>query len=271
MPRPSDASTATRDSSGPSAYLTEHLPEHLRTHAERAAALAADKVARSARVPAPHAPPLLAAAQRARTARQRVVWLQRWGEAQVSVLAKEAPCRRGCAHCCHMAVHITSIEADLLAAASGRTWTQPANAPTVQRLLEQADSADTLASWQQADERVAGTPCPFLDGHECSVYEHRPFACRTHLSLADDDELCRLIEGVEVPVPRVDTRLMVGYFLSGQPAAVLADIRAFFAPASTQARPRPAPPAAKAPQAAGSHPGRVNASTGQGSRGPGSP
>ena len=62
---------------------------------------------------------------------------------------------------------------------------------------------------------------------------HRPFACRTHLSLDDDDLLCRLDRDVEVPMPRFDTRLLVGIFLGAQPRAVVADIREFFGPAGS--------------------------------------
>jgi hypothetical protein len=139
-------------------------------------------------------------------------------------------------------VHITSIEASLIAAATGR----PAR-PAAQALaLNSIDPNDPalIERWEQSEREVIGTPCPFLAGSECSIYEHRPFACRTHLSLDDDDLLCRLVEGAEIPMPRLDTRLLVGLFLSAQPGALLADIREFFAPLSVDEA--PALPAAKA-------------------------
>lgn len=75
-----------------------------------------------------------------------------------------------------------------------------------------------------------GVPCPFLHEQRCSVYEHRPNACRTHFSLDVDDLLCRLIPGAEVPVPLADSRQLQFMILSGQPAALIGDIRDFFRP-----------------------------------------
>jgi hypothetical protein len=66
----------------------------------------------------------------------------------------------------------------------------------------------------------------------CTVYEHRPVACRTHLSLNDDDLLCRAIPGVspeaEAAVPRADTRAVWLLHLAAHAGDVLADIRDFF-------------------------------------------
>jgi hypothetical protein len=64
--------------------------------------------------PSTSAPALLQAARRARSARQRVTWLQYWGAAHVvAPLAQVAACRRGCFRCCHIAVHITSTHPSL--------------------------------------------------------------------------------------------------------------------------------------------------------------
>lgn len=72
------------------------------------------------------------------------------------------------------------------------------------------------------------SPCPFLREGRCSVYETRPLACRTLLNLDDDDLLCRLVPGVEVPVPYAGAGEFKALYLLAQPNAELADIRDFF-------------------------------------------
>jgi Fe-S-cluster containining protein len=215
----------------PSVVADPQWPEHVRERLPKAFERAAAKVARAVADPA--AAPLKAAALSARTARQRVVWLQRWGTAWAAPLAAQSACRRGCSHCCHVAVPVTSVEAALIGAATGRRAATPAQAIALGALATDGAAAERAAEVWGATERAAvGLPCPFLKpvgaGAECTIYAHRPFACRTHLSLDDDDLLCRLDEAHQVPVPRADTRLVVGYFLAAQPGAVLADIRQFF-------------------------------------------
>lgn len=177
--------------------------------------------------PNPAVEGLLAAARSARSVQQRVIWMRRVGSAWAEPLAREAPCRRGCSHCCHVSVSITSVEAELIAKASGRPAVKPSEALPLgswDRFVE-GGALEDLAAKEQS---VVGKPCLFLKDSECSIYASRPFACRTHLSLDDDDLLCRLVDGASIPVPRPDTRLLIGYFLSMQPSATLADIRDFF-------------------------------------------
>lgn len=99
------------------------LPDDVRTRIELAGARAA---AQLADLPEnPRAPQLLNAARGARSARQRVVWLQRWGSAWAEPLAQVAACRRGCSHCCSLPVAITSAEARLIGEAVGREPASP--------------------------------------------------------------------------------------------------------------------------------------------------
>lgn len=71
-------------------------------------------------------------------------------------LADKATCSKGCSHCCHMDVQITSIEAEMI------------SLPL--RIPMQAGRAITTGHT---------SPCPFLsDAGACSVYELRPMACR---------------------------------------------------------------------------------------------
>lgn len=180
---------------------------------------------------------LHAAATRASSARQRVMWLQRFVSAAIEPVQAVSACKAGCAHCCHVAVLITDLEAALLAQASGRRATAPAAGQTWRVADLVAMAQDRLEAAQQhvaehnaRSRRIAGDPCPFLDRTvgRCTVYETRPTACRTHLNLDDDALLCRLDAGSDVMVPLFDGRQLKAIVLSAQPGAILADIRAFF-------------------------------------------
>ena len=198
-------------------------PAEVRARMEIAGARAAAKLAGLEDNPRAHA--LLNAARGARSARQRVVWLQRWGSAWAEPLAQVAACRRGCSHCCSLPVAITSAEARLIGEAVGR---EPAQPPAALRVKDAATDAGFAERHRAAELQVVGVPCPFLMQGECSIYEHRPFGCRTHLSLDDDELLCRRIEGVEVTVPYADARMVYAVFLGAQANEALADIREFF-------------------------------------------
>jgi Fe-S-cluster containining protein len=55
-----------------------------------------------------------------------------------------------------------------------------------------------------AATRYRGVPCPFLSNGACSIYRHRPLACRRQISLADDDSPCRLNGDEDTDVPYLD-------------------------------------------------------------------
>lgn len=130
-------------------------------------------------------------------------------------IAPHAGCRRRCSSCCNISVSLASIEADRLGKQIGRA---PARPP--------ADQApDQLA------ERYFGTPCPFLVNETCSIYTHRPLACRLHFTLDADEFFCRTtIAPSESIVPNVDLRIFwLGYgLLSAHAGSGMGDIRQFF-------------------------------------------
>jgi len=104
------------------------------------------------------------------------------------------PCRRGCSVCCHFLVPLSVPEAlDL----DNRLADLP---PHRRRKVEQ--SLDTaarrvLGAWGEADtgkmtveslsQWYSGLqlPCPFLTKQSCSIYPHRPLACREHLAIGE--------------------------------------------------------------------------------------
>lgn len=131
-------------------------------------------------------------------------------------------CKDGCASCCHMNVSLTAAEADRLGKAIGRRPT--ALSRTVKRSIDY----------------FSGQPCPFLDAkRRCSVYAHRPLACRKHSSFFEDDAACRpdMMNELEVPMlsfSGLDAALFRASDEKSDP--VLGDIRDFF-PLSGDAHP----------------------------------
>lgn len=77
-------------------------------------------------------------------------------------------CQRGCSHCCYVAVHITGLEAQHIESRTGH------------RVRQFKSGKSDPSTWE---------PCSFLKDNECSIYEHRPMACRAFLTF-DDAELC---------------------------------------------------------------------------------
>lgn len=122
-------------------------------------------------------------------------------------------CERNCSHCCHRSVPITAHEAAILSEVSGRPLT------TVKQAAGPRTVADDLPT----------TACPFLAEGACSIYEHRPIACRIKFNLSDDDFYCDPAlapEGTVPPALNMDVFLMAyAQIFAKQP---LSDIRSFF-------------------------------------------
>lgn len=89
------------------------------------------------------------------------------------VAAPFVACRRSCSACCRMNVSVTVLDAEQLAAVSGRRMA------VVPRPIKHDEA------------KFSGTPCPFLANDECSVYAVRPFACRAHRSFDIDSYWCQ--------------------------------------------------------------------------------
>lgn len=100
----------------------------------------------------------------------------------VSPNASQVQCRKGCAACCHLPVTIWPQEAQLLGSRVEKEGI-PIDWVRVER--QATKTADT---WRElAPEDRA---CVFLAAdRSCTVYEHRPTACRKYLVITDPD-LC---------------------------------------------------------------------------------
>ena len=133
-------------------------------------------------------------------------------------LAQEAVCRKGCSHCCHIAVAINQAEADLIARKTGIKAAKPEN-----RVLEGREKfADAVPFGYEH-------PCPFLVDNQCSIYDVRPLACRAYFNLDTSPDLCRLDNNRPVLLYRHLDLDMIGIWAAGGPnKVVIADIREFF-------------------------------------------
>lgn len=127
--------------------------------------------------------------------------------------AHHVACRRACSACCRMNITITALEAEAIAAATGR----PA-APVANSIAHQQD-------------KFVGSPCPFLAADECSIYDNRPLSCRKHASYFTTAKWCSPphLNTVQAPLVRfggLDEALTLLSTKRGM--AVFADIRDFF-------------------------------------------
>lgn len=207
-------------SSQPSSLVerqAERLPKALRRAEEKLRTVQRDAAASR----------LLESAKRGRSVMQRVMWLQHAASAWARPMARVAACRKGCSHCCTIPVTISRTEAERIATVSGRALA--ADVSSVR-----PGDLDTAKALREAQERLregwTGVACPFLRDGACSIYDVRPFACRTLLNLDDDALLCEVVPGATSAVPYADDSMMKGDYMLAQPAAEMADIRAFFPP-----------------------------------------
>lgn len=168
-------------------------------------------------------PRVLRITQEAASLKSRYRKLVRWADEVAAQIAPHAQCRQGCAHCCHIAVSMTEQEATFIGEAIGKSPRQPERA---HRLSDRSfEPQEDIAYYH-------GKPCPFLDGQSCSIYEHRPIACRLHFNLGDA-RLC----APDIPsdlrgVPNLDffplSLALTTMCLEKNPNTTIADIREFF-------------------------------------------
>lgn len=122
---------------------------------------------------------LMAEINKISPAHKRVETLHALVDELASEAKKEATCKRGCSFCCHISVDITNDEARVLK----HLW----DGSNLGRLKKQARVKD-MYSYLKVLSYEDGA-CVFLKDSECSIYDQRPAACRTHYS-ASEPELC---------------------------------------------------------------------------------
>lgn len=97
----------------------------------------------------------------------------------------EIACRKGCDHCCHLAMHITQGEAELMVGAAQAKGVEIDRARLERQRAAQA-APDEYEGW--ASMPYEDRACAFLRGGECSIYEARPSVCRKYFVLGDPDQ-----------------------------------------------------------------------------------
>jgi Fe-S-cluster containining protein len=171
-----------------------------------------------ARIDRAAAKKLAAQATAANSKQAKVVLLRQLADGVVKASAGIAPCKKGCNHCCKMATLVTVQEAEVIARETGAKLSQPAR-------FNQFTS-----EWRQKYEGVA---CSFLTEQGCSIYLHRPYACRVHVSVDADNLLCEIVPGVKIRAPSVNVSWYDTAFVTAFGGALTmkyADIREFFVP-----------------------------------------
>lgn len=133
-----------------------------------------------------------------------------------NIVSPVVACRKGCSHCCKMAVAISSHEAEEITKATGR--------PHVNARME-IDGAVLI-------EKYRDVPCPFLVNNECSIYEVRPMVCRTYYNLSEFPELCDTLTFPGQDVPGLDLRTitLADTLNSLMDNGTVNDIREYFPP-----------------------------------------
>lgn len=125
-------------------------------------------------------------------------------------------CKKGCSHCCKMAVSISSKEAEKIGMFLG---INPYPAKTDIETLDREKLVD----------QYCGTVCPFLKKNVCTIYEVRPYACRTHFNLSAYPEVCNVIDYPGNAVPNIDFTMIWRAQVAIYGLEVeYADIREFF-------------------------------------------
>lgn len=217
-------STIDTDDSNPA--LQALLAIKADDHAESRAKLAAINQGMSPEWRAAMKAELVQLSQAASSARSKLPKLYALMESFAKIRDPHVACKAGCSACCRtIPVEISDLEARHISSATGKAHA-------------------TLPAGRHSKLGFLDSACPFLVDNRCSIYEHRPFGCRSLASVDRDALTCgdlnRTLTIAKDPraVPVMMTKMTMFdplyQSLTNKPGTVWADIRQFF-PASPPA------------------------------------
>lgn len=181
---------------------------------------------------------LVKQAFKASGAAKKLFWLRREADVVARAAMPQSACRNGCSNCCHINVSVSESEARVISKETGIPMAIPPDDQVI--LVGDLTTPEGIQRFEDAKEAHMqgrfGQPCTFLKDGRCSIYEHRPMACRQQINLDDDDLLCRLVEGESIPVPYLNQQpAQLAYVMLWGERSRLADIRDWF-PVATRSR-----------------------------------
>lgn len=145
-----------------------------------------------------------------KTVADRYVALRTIADNMVKTVTPNSACRKGCSHCCNIAVVVNLVEARAISKASGRRY----------------DGNARPARYENTD-KWRGVPCPFLRDGRCAVYEVRPLTCRTYFNMSDTTEICDVVSHPSQSVPHLNTEEFMNLAAAGM-GSRWSDIRDWF-------------------------------------------
>lgn len=136
-------------------------------------------------------------------------------------------CKRGCHDCCYNMVNATLAEGALIASHLLESGTFEKHRPQLEKT---AALTDSFLDGDDGSFRYLATktPCAFLEGGECSIYDLRPAACRTYYVATDPANCSPERPGAEVGY--IDARLPMGMFIERLSQATHPIIPSFIGP-----------------------------------------
>ena len=110
-------------------------------------------------------------------------------------VAHFVPCKKSCNQCCFYQVGISDLEIALIENTTGKKAIS----------VTEVDQSETQHLDALSEQENHGTPCPFLgDDGNCTNYEARPYMCRRHATVGQDNHWCHhdRVNTIELPLLR---------------------------------------------------------------------